>query len=309
MMGAPRWPPYPQTFGAPRGTRGAPLYPTSLGGVPLLHDFEQLHFEDQRRTRLDLRRRAAITVGGVGGADEPALAADLHLLHALGPALDHAAERKRDGLAALDGAVEHRAVHQRALVVHLHLVRRGGTGARAGLERGDDGARGRLDRALLGGRLVDESLARLALRYGRRGDARLLQLLDLRAVRLEIDLLFLAGDAVGDARLHDLEIGRAQRERRQVLRDDESESVERLLLFRLQLGLGQRRGGRGGDEQGDDGDERELSHRGSFRELFRPPYARSPRVVPFGRCLRNEQAPATCRGVGQSRPPESAVSD
>src|SRR5438105_4559524 len=282
MWGAPIWPP------TPPGLRRAPGNPgrVSISDDPrrsllLLHDFEQLHFEDERRAWLDLRRRAAIAVGGVGGTDEAALATDLRLLHALAPALDHAAERKRDGLAPLDGAVEHRAVHQGALVVHLHLVRRGGTGARAGLERGDDGARGRLDRALLGGRLVDEGLARLPLRYGRRGDARLLQLLDLRAVRLEIDLLFLAGDAVGDARLHDLEIGRAQRERRQVLRDDESESVERLLLFRLQLGLGQGRGGRGRDEEKDEGEEQELSHRGSFRELFRPPYARSPRAVPF----------------------------
>src|SRR5256886_17339091 len=114
MMGAPRWPPYPQTFGAPRGTRGAPLYPTSLGGVPLLHDFEQLHFEDQRRTRLDLRRRAAITVGGVGGADEPAPPADPHLLPPPRPALRHAASRERAGLPPLDGTVEQPARHPSA---------------------------------------------------------------------------------------------------------------------------------------------------------------------------------------------------
>src|SRR2546423_12210788 len=101
MMGAPRWPPYPQTFGAPRGPRGAPLYPTSLGGVPLLHDFEQLHFEDQRRTRLDLRRRAAITVGGVGGADRPAPASGLFLRPTPWPGLGSAPERGHGRLAPL----------------------------------------------------------------------------------------------------------------------------------------------------------------------------------------------------------------
>ena len=73
---------------------------------------------------LDEGRRAAVAVGEVGRADEPALAADLHQLHALGPALDDAVQRKRRRLAALDRAVEHRAVGQRAVVVHLHLVGR-----------------------------------------------------------------------------------------------------------------------------------------------------------------------------------------
>src|SRR2546422_9406674 len=82
----------------------------------------QLHLEHQRRARLDARRRAAITVGEVGRADELALAADLHGLHALGPALDHLIEREGDGLAALDRRVEDAAVGQRALIVHLHLV-------------------------------------------------------------------------------------------------------------------------------------------------------------------------------------------
>src|SRR5881296_218230 len=261
--GPRRAPQTPQTFGAPRGTRGAPLCPTALSGVALLHDFQELDLEDERGAGLDLGRRAAVTVGGVGGTDEPALATDLHLLHALGPALDHAAQRKRDGLAALDRAVEHRSVGQRAVVVHLHLVGRGGTRARARLERGDDRARGRLHRALLGGCLVGEGLARLALRHGRRGDARPLELLDLRTVGLEIDLLLLVRDAVRETGLHDLEIGRAQRERRQVLRDEEPERVERLLLFGLQLGLGRQGAGGAGDEQQGE-NERRYSHRGSF---------------------------------------------
>src|SRR5439155_736727 len=84
---------------------------------------------------------------------------------------------------------------------------------------------------------------------GRRGDARPLELLDLRTVRLEIDLLLLVRDAVRETGLHDLEIGRAQRERRQVLRDEEPERVERLLLFGLQLGLGRQGAGGAGDER------------------------------------------------------------
>src|SRR5881296_3027274 len=60
----------------------------------------------------------------------------------------------------------------------------------------------------------------------------------------------------------DLEIGRAQRERRQVLRDEEPERVERLLLFGLQLGLGRQGAGGAGDEQQGE-NERRHSHRGS----------------------------------------------
>src|SRR5919201_6105122 len=150
----------------------------------LLDDLEQLDLEDERRARLDLRRRAAVAVGGVRGTDEAALAADLHLLDAFGPALDHPVERKRDRLAALDRAVEHGAVRQRALIVHLHFVGGRRTRTGAGLQRRDDGAGRRLDRALFRRRLVDVGLPGFALRHRGGGHTRLLEILDLRTVRL-----------------------------------------------------------------------------------------------------------------------------
>src|SRR5690349_16670055 len=140
----------------------------------LLHDLEQLDVEHERRARLDLRRRAAITVRGVRGTDEPALAADLHLLHALRPALDDTVQRKRDRLAALDGAVEDRAVRELALVVDLDLVVEGRARTRTGLDRRDHRSRRGLDRALLCRRLVGECLSGLTLRRRRRHGARAL---------------------------------------------------------------------------------------------------------------------------------------
>src|SRR5688572_19477553 len=69
----------------------------SSGTRPLLlgDDLEQLDLEDQRGARLDARRRAAVAVGDLRGTDEAALAAGLHELHALGPALDDAVQRER----------------------------------------------------------------------------------------------------------------------------------------------------------------------------------------------------------------------
>src|SRR5256885_3706781 len=56
------------------------------------------------------------------------LAADLHLLHAFGPAGNHAGQGELDGLATCDGAVEVLArVGEVAAVVHAHRV--------AGLDR------------------------------------------------------------------------------------------------------------------------------------------------------------------------------
>src|SRR4029453_1968075 len=124
----------------------------------VLHDLEQLDVEDERGARLDLRRRAAIAVGHVGGADDLRLAARLHLTDALGPALDDLVEREGGRLAALDRAVEHGAVGELAGVVHLHLV--GGlrrvAGARLLLDV--DHARVELLRALLLRHLVEERL-------------------------------------------------------------------------------------------------------------------------------------------------------
>lgn len=49
-----------------------------------------------------------------------------HELHALGPARNHPAEGELDGLAAGNRRVEHRAVHQETLVVHLEEQQRRG---------------------------------------------------------------------------------------------------------------------------------------------------------------------------------------
>jgi hypothetical protein len=71
-------------------------------------------------------------VGNGWRAGELGLAADLHLLHALGPAGDHAIERELDGLLACIGAVELLAgIGEVAAVVHLDGVRRLGTGPAA----------------------------------------------------------------------------------------------------------------------------------------------------------------------------------
>src|SRR2546422_1267074 len=103
----------------------------------LLHDFQKLDLEDERRAGLDRGRPALIAVRQVGGAHEPTLAADLHHRQALAPALDDAAQAERQRFAALDGAVEHRAVDELPLVVDLHLVGRRRRGAVARFQRRD----------------------------------------------------------------------------------------------------------------------------------------------------------------------------
>src|SRR5262249_31996177 len=110
----------------------------SSGTPRLLDDLEQLHLEDQRRPPLYLRRRPAGPVGDGRGTADPALAADLHELQRLRPARDDAVEGKRHRLLALQRAVEHGAVDELALVVHLDLVGRGGRWAGARLDGGDD---------------------------------------------------------------------------------------------------------------------------------------------------------------------------
>ena len=69
-------------------------------------------------------RRAARAVAKRRGDDQRALAADLHRHHALIPALDHLADadRERERLPAVDGAVELLAVRQLAGVVHRDLL-------------------------------------------------------------------------------------------------------------------------------------------------------------------------------------------
>src|SRR5690606_7580033 len=90
----------------------------------LFRNADQFHLEHQGGTRLDPGRRSAIAVGEVCRAYQPGLAAHLHFLPAFRPAPDHAVERKRGRLATLDRAVELRAVHQCAAVMHRHHVSR-----------------------------------------------------------------------------------------------------------------------------------------------------------------------------------------
>src|SRR5215471_14528891 len=245
-------------------TRAASTSGSSGTGPRLLQDLEQLYLEDQRGARPDLRRHAAVAVPDARRTHELALSPDLHELEPFGPAGDHLIQRKRRGLLPLDGAVEDGAVGELALVVHLDLVggRRRGTGAL--LDRRDD----ETGRGLLGSRLalglVEERLARLLL-LGRGGaHPRLLERLDLRPVGLQIDLLVLAEGAVGEPGLDQLELARAQLERRQALADGEPDRVERLLLIGLQFGPGRVRDRGAGHEQGER-PENGFAHDASFR--------------------------------------------
>ena len=79
-------------------------------------DIDQLNFEGQSRTTGN-RATAALTVGQLGRNHELALAAHLHGLHALGPALDYAIEGELGRLAALRRAVEHLSVRRPTGVV------------------------------------------------------------------------------------------------------------------------------------------------------------------------------------------------
>src|SRR5690606_35029996 len=103
-------------------------------------DAEQLDVEEQGRARADVRRRAVIAVGGGGRAHQPALAADLHVLHAFGPAGYDGVERDGGRLAARHRAVDHFAVGERAVIVDLDHVGGLGGGAGAFVDRGDDHA-------------------------------------------------------------------------------------------------------------------------------------------------------------------------
>ena len=84
----------------------------------LLVDVEQFNFKNQHLVGTDELTCAAFAVGEGGGNEEFELAADLHELQSFGPSGDHAADRESRGLAALDGAVEHRAVGERSGVVN-----------------------------------------------------------------------------------------------------------------------------------------------------------------------------------------------
>eukprot|EP01035_Chromulina_nebulosa_P035560 gene35560-47817_t len=120
---------------------------TSRGERPrasALGDGNQLDFEVERGVRRDHAAGAARAVGDRRRAGQLGLAARLHLLHAFGPAGNHAVERELGGFAALVGAVELLAgVGEGAAVVHLDHVGGRGRGAGAFLERLVDQAAGR----------------------------------------------------------------------------------------------------------------------------------------------------------------------
>ena len=89
-------------------------------------DAEQFHFEDEGAVRRDSRAGAVRAVGEVRRDDEFKFVADLHELQAFGPTGNDLVQRKGGRLAARDGAVEHGAIEQFALVMHGHGV--GGLG-------------------------------------------------------------------------------------------------------------------------------------------------------------------------------------
>ena len=92
-------------------------------------DAEQLDFENQHAVGLDRRAGWVRPVGQVAGHEELPLVADFHFLQCLGPAGDHAVDGELGRLAAV-GAVELRAVEQRAAIVATDFV--GERGRRAG---------------------------------------------------------------------------------------------------------------------------------------------------------------------------------
>src|SRR5262249_55909532 len=139
------------------------------GTLLLLDDVEQLHVEHEGRPRLDLRGPPLVTVGDVRRTDERRLAADLHHLESLGPALDDAVQGEGRGLVPLDGAVEHRPVGELARVVDLHRVGRLRRVAAPRLRLRVDQARSGLLRALLARRLGE--IAFRGLLFRRRGGA------------------------------------------------------------------------------------------------------------------------------------------
>src|SRR5205814_7822029 len=100
-----------------------------------------------------------------------------------------------------------------------------------------EAARGLL-RARLGDGLVQERLSGLAR-------ALLRERADLRAPLLELDPGLALERAVGQALLDDVEVGRAEPERPEVLGDREPERVQRLLVVVLEIAGGSRRLGVG----------------------------------------------------------------
>src|SRR5580692_2588071 len=89
-------------------------------------DREQFHFKNEGGIRANVGALSAFAVSQIGRNHELPLGPDGHELKGFGPALDHSADRKRRGLAALVGAVKFLAIDERAFVVAGHGV--GGAG-------------------------------------------------------------------------------------------------------------------------------------------------------------------------------------
>ena len=112
-----------------RGPCQAPAAPA----VPRLFavDGQQFHFKQERGVGRNHIACAARAVSDCCGAGEFGFAADFHFLHALGPAGNHAAQRKVDRLVALIRAVKFAAVGESAFVMHFDAVTGGVAGAAA----------------------------------------------------------------------------------------------------------------------------------------------------------------------------------
>ena len=105
--------------------RGLPSAVTSLRlPVPALHDIQQFHLKDQRGVGGNPARAAALAVGELRRNEQLPLVADLHQLQGFRPTWDDSVDRKLSRLAALDRAVEHFAVDERAVVVGADRVGR-----------------------------------------------------------------------------------------------------------------------------------------------------------------------------------------
>src|SRR5687767_3100048 len=107
-----------------------------------LSNSQQLDLEDQCCIGRYDAARAARAVAERGRNGQLALAADLHALHALVPALDHApgAEWKHERIVAVLAGIELRAVGEPAGVVNRDALAGGGSGAGADSHFFDDEA-------------------------------------------------------------------------------------------------------------------------------------------------------------------------
>ena len=94
-----------------------------------LQNLEQFNLELEGGTWRDGITAAAIAISQVGRNDQSGLSSFLHHGKSLLPSLDDSAQSKTDGLATFDRRIKDGPVSQGSMVVHLNLVRKGGTGS------------------------------------------------------------------------------------------------------------------------------------------------------------------------------------